>query len=158
MIFASTKLNVPRHEKLARDISTGSGTYRVVLNSWERMYIAFITRRFDSYSRGGGNWKRNSPLTIALKRSSAILVNTREMRLKLPFAIRATAYSQRSVWMGFVSDAVHTPSGTSMADILTKHDKGIGVPRRQILALPDKATQNQLVARALKEIASGLRD
>lgn len=140
--------------KLRSDLVSGEGVMKDVLTSWERRYRAFCVRRFDRYSRGGGDWKKLSPVTIALKKSTAILVDTRTMRLRLPLAIRTSQITKNSVTLTFRDGYVHPKARVSIARLLTKHDLGRATPKRPILVQPDDQTKQEILRLTTKAFAN----
>jgi hypothetical protein len=145
MITAVVTHDLTHHVAMSRDIQTGGGAVREVLRSYERVYRGFIIRRFDNFSRGGGDWKKNSPATILAKGSSAILVNTRVMRLGLATAVREIEITRNSVTFQFQNASIHPDARVTIAELLTKHDKGLGTPKRVILVQPDDPTKLRLL-------------
>lgn len=111
-------------------------------------YITYVLRRFDKNSRGGGDWPKLSPATIAAKGSSAILVNTRLLRLGLQTGIGVVDVVTGRTWrltFKFTSTKTHPPSGLSISDLASMHHLGFGkVPARKILVKPDSTTMERI--------------
>ena len=146
-----------KHHVAVRDsIASGRGVVREVMKSYERIYRNFVIRRFDLYSRGGGDWKPNAPMTIALKRSSAILVDTRQMRLGLATAVRTSEIGKDFVTFQFRNEAIHPTAKVPIAELLTKHDKGLTVPKRPILVLPDDDTKQRCLNMATRRYTEAM--
>lgn len=155
-VQVSVMTDLGHHQAVADAIESGRGPVKDVMTSWERRYRSFITRRFDRFSAGGGDWKKNSPLTIALKGSSAILVDSRVMRLGLATAIRVINYTRNSMTFSFVNEAEHPAAKMSISALLTKHDKGIGTPKRPILVEPDAETRAKLIHMARRRLVDAM--
>ena len=151
MIRATLKVDLKRHKTLQGAIATGTGPVKETLESFERLYRAFVLRRFDRFSRGGGNWKPNSDAVKRAKRSSAILVDSRVMRLGLNVGVRATRITKNSVTFSFTNRARHPSASLTIAQLATVHDQGNGVPKRQILVKPDAETTKRLLDMAKKK-------
>lgn len=117
----------------------------------EREYTKFVLRRFDKFSSGGGDWPPLSEATIAAKKSSAILVDTRLMRLGLGAngigLVAKTSVSKGvSLQMGFTNTSTHAKANMSIADLAAIHHLGLGrAPRRTILALPPKDSSSKML-------------
>lgn len=124
------------------------------------MYRAFVLRRFDNLSRGGGGWRRLSPSTVAAKKSTAILVDTRLMRLGLATGIglvRGVEGARFALTIGFIGKQKRTRKLT-VADLASIHHLGLGrVPERRILASPDRDTRARMVAAVTKAVRQMLR-
>lgn len=142
-----------RHHTAVRDsIASGRGIVREVMKSYERIYRNFVVRRFDLFSRGGGDWKPNAPMTIMLKRSSAILVDTRVMRLGLATAVRTAEIGRDFITFQFRNNAIHPTAKVPIAELLTRHDKGLGTPKRPILVQPDDDTKQRCLTMATRRL------
>ena len=151
------KTNWKNHQSVSDSIESGHGPVRDVLTSFERTYRAFVLKRFDKFSRGGGDWKPLSLWTILWKLSTKILVDTRAMRMALPTAVRSVAFTRNSVIFGFVSDTIHPVSNLPIAEMLSIHHEGRGVvPARPILVVPDQETKAKILKQATKEMAAAM--
>jgi hypothetical protein len=133
--------------RLRKKLNPDSGPVVSALATWARIYRAFVLARFDKFSVGGGDWKKLSPGTIAGKKSSAILVDTRLMRLGLGSGIGIVKRYGKSVLhvtMGFTNRSKHPGTDLTIADLASIHHLGRGVPKRSILVGPDKATAQKM--------------
>lgn len=158
MLAATQKVSLGRHQALSKAISSGSGPVREVLQSWEKIYVAFILKRFDKFSRGGGDWPKLKPGTIRAKGSSAILVDKRYLRMGLATGIRSTSHSGARIVFAFTSRSLHPTAKMPIAELATIHNEGEGiVPKRQILVRPDQQTVKQLLAMAGRRLSGYLR-
>jgi hypothetical protein len=157
MLRASAKLDLTNHKKLAASLRSGEGPVKETLATYERLYRSFVLRRFDRFSRGEGNWLPLSWRTMLRKRSTAILVDTRFMRLRLATGIRAVRRTKDSLVMGFTSLETHPTAGVPVAELATKHDRGINVPARPILVQPDEQTKRSMLDAATRAYAKEAR-
>ena len=155
-ITAEISQDLKHHIGVRDALASGRGVAREVLLSYERIYRNFIIRRFDVFSRGGGDWKPNAPMTIMLKRSSAILVDTRAMRLGLATAVRSHEVGKDFITFTFRNDAIHPTAKIPIAELLTRHDKGLGTPKRPILVQPDDHTKQRCLDMATRRFAEAM--
>lgn len=129
-----------------------SGHVRVALKQWAAIYRGFIQERFDKYSKGGGNWRALSPVTIAGRRKGSgvsavatILRDTGTLFVALdpgklnPGAIeKHTAFG---VTVGYGGSGSHPKGKMTIAKLAAIHDQGLGrMPQRQIIVGPDAKT------------------
>lgn len=154
MIKATVAVRLRGLTALRKELISPRGPVRRALQSWELAYRAFVLKRFDRFSRGGGDWRDIKEETKARKRSSAILVDRRYLRLGLQSGIGRISEIQRTgsvtLNMGFTRSSKHKTSGLTIAALATIHDRGLGVvPRRRILVPPDAQTR-QRMAESLK--------
>jgi len=131
---------------------------REVLKSWERLYVSFTLKRFDKFSRGGGDWPKLKAATIRRKGSSAILVDKRYLRLGLASGIKSTSHSGSRIVFAFTNKSMHPEAKMSIAELATIHNDGEGNnPQRRILVVPDQQTVKRLLAMAGRRLAGYLR-
>lgn len=143
---------------LRNELASPRGPVRRALLSWELTYRAFALRRFDRFSRGGGDWPKLKEATRRRKRSSAILVDHRELRLGLQSGIGRLTGTGTSLRLGFTRKTRHRRAKMSIAALATIHDLGLGVvPRRRILAQPDRPTRTRMAADVKKAALEVLR-
>lgn len=64
----------------------GSAPIRKTYRQWASRYSTFTRRRFNTYSRGGGNWRPLAESTILARRSSNRAYRTRREELDASFA------------------------------------------------------------------------
>jgi hypothetical protein len=143
---ASIRLDLSNHRRVRRAIREGSGPVEQVLDEYERLYRAFILGRFDRYSVGGGNWPKLKPAYARQKKKNKdkILVHSRFMRLKLQTGIKILAQNRNSIRLGFDMGMNHPDAGITVGQLAEIHDQGLGVPKRQILVLPDDKTAKEM--------------
>lgn len=153
MLNASFDFDLSRSSRLGR-LLRFVPTTRPFLEAYdriERTYAAFVLHRFDRFSRGAGNWRKLKPETIKRKGSSAILVDTRAMRLGLGatggIKIRVSGGSGGvSVELRFAQRDRHPNADLSISDLAAIHDGGLGkVPRRRILVGPDQTSRSDML-------------
>lgn len=154
------KLGVVSAAKIALRAANSFPETREAVKETKDLYTGFILRRFDKFSRGSGDWRKLQPATVERKGSSAILVNTRLMRLGLAIAITVEVIAGLLLQMRPKSGKKHPPSGLSIADIASIHHLGLGrVPARKIFVRPDRQTALRITATwymALAKLAARL--
>lgn len=155
---------------------------RKVFYKWAVRYRSFVQRRYDVYSRGGGDWPPLSAATIKRRKPAArrknavkgsaqprqvsILRDTNTMFTALTPALVAPAGSVNQlltdgtgIEVGFAGNATH-PGGATIAQIALWHHVGAPPnPVRQIIVLPDRPTiqgmENDLSAAHSKALKDG---
>lgn len=122
-----------------------------LLNLWWERYRRFIEMRFTKFSRGGGNWRRLSPLTIARRRKPskksrrkgnyAILVDTGQLRNSLKSdTMLVKRRVGNAIEFGFPARK-RQGDGLTMGELAKIHQFGTRtIPARRILVQPDAAT------------------
>lgn len=152
---------------------SSNGPIRRAFQSWKLRFKAFIRKRFEYFSRGGGNWRRLAESTTEYKHKNKLL----------PWILRATdtLYDaldpQIANKPGFVSQDIefgirvgfgggmrypHTTSNVSIAEVAGFHQRGGGhLPQRKIIVAPDKHTIDLMredMLKALREVAKDASD
>lgn len=138
-----------------------SGAFRNVAKQMAMLYRSFIQERFDRYSKGGGDWKRLSPATIAGRRKGkgggtpSILRDTGTLfhALDPVFAGQPGALEEMipgGIRVGFGGNKRYADGGAAtVADIATFHDqggKGNRPPQRRILVDPSEALTKRMAS------------
>lgn len=161
MQLGTIKLPVAGLKYIRSQLRRPQGPLQKALRSWSTAYSAFIVNRFNTFSRGGGNWRPLAEGTIRSKRSSAILVDRGQLKTGLRTIVginRIETMSSTRVVMTFVKGKRHR-SGLDLAKLATIHHMGLGaVPKRPILATPDAATKTRMsaaIATAVRKIING---
>jgi hypothetical protein len=169
MLHITVKLEINGLKKYAKDITTSSTPFVLkTLKQWAFIYRSFAQRRFDRYSKGGGNWPPLKPATIAARKGKgvgvAILRDTGQLfhALQPEFAgVGAGAVeiiSALSVTVGYGGSAGHIPGGVSISDIATFHQFGMGHnPKRVIIVEPDDKTLDKMTQVAEKNYAAAAK-
>jgi len=143
----TTKLDKLRALRAA--LASGQGPVKETLDDWESLYRAFLVRRFDKFSLGGGNWRRLAASTERRKGHGKILVDSKFMRDHLAATIRVLARRRNSITVGFLSETIHPRAQLTVAELATIHNEGRGsVPKRQILVKPDDTLLKDMRAAA----------
>ena len=148
---------------------SSNGPVRKALDEWGSLISLFLLNRYERFSRGQGNWRQLSPVTIAGKiRRGLLLLILRatdtlydylnptfskkpgELSEAVPFGVR--------VGWGKNMERLHPDSKTkTIADIARFHQEGRGrLPQRKIIAPPDQDTINKMRAvmqTAVKQMA-----
>lgn len=151
-------------------------TNQKVYFRWAVRYRSFVQRRFNTFSRGGGDWpplaastikkrkpaaKRKGTQSTPKVRVASILRDTNTLYTALTPAIAAPAGSINQllsdgsgIEVGFAGEGTH-PGGATIAQIALWHQTGAGnLPVREIIVLPDQKTIDGMSAdleRAHKE-------
>jgi len=133
-------------EALARTGADDSGAIERCKTRMAARWRAFIQARWETYSRGGGNWK---PLKPGYRPGGAILRDTSTMFAAVSPVARGMpgqleeSTGVLSVAVGFGGPARHpTARNLSIADLAEVHQLGLGsVPQRKIIVAPDPATR-----------------
>jgi hypothetical protein len=168
MIAVDIKLDLSGMAKYRSAIDQPTGPVRDMLVQWATRYRAFIQRRFDRYSKGGGDWPSLATSTIAGRRKGkgkrrvTILRDTGTLFAALNPAFDGRPGSLQtinglSVTVGYGGPQVHTGGRATIAAIAAYHDQGGGnLPQRQIIVPPDSKTLDAMAKdaeRALTKLA-----
>jgi hypothetical protein len=144
---------------LRSSLRSGDGPVVEVMDASFVPYRQFIVDRFDRFSRGGGNWKQNTPARRRRKGHNKILVDTRFLRLKLLESIRILKRVGKKLIVGFESTVVHPNSKLTIEELENIHDQGLGSnPKRQILVKPDgetKLKQSSRIRQVITDFLNG---
>lgn len=109
---------------------------------------SFWFRRFDRFSRGGGNWKSTKRRKGSKrKRKPRILVVSQTLLKALSPIMRGLAGQWESIrgntiQTGYGGSARHPKAGMTVRNLARIHDQGMGiVPQRRIIVNPDSRTR-----------------
>ncbi len=134
-----------------------SNPVRRAFRQWAFQYLVFTRRRFNTFSRGGGDWRPLAPSTIKERRKGrgtgmpAILRNTGVLfnALELNATGNIVRYVQNGVQVGIGGPAVHPGGRLTIGQIAALHNDGgqkfLHPPQRKILADPDASTTAAMV-------------
>lgn len=77
---------------ISQDLAgSGSGTIRACFKQWSRRYRSFAQRRFDKYSKGGGDWPALALSTIrARRKGKGQKLSTKRSKKKVTVVRRAS--------------------------------------------------------------------
>jgi len=147
--------------KALRSAATGqggfSGPFGAMYKQWAVRYSAFVRKRFNTYSRGGGDWE---PLKDSTKKgrrkgkgsgNAAILKDTGTLFGALTIGSRGNLTDRISagVEFGFGGSDRH-PDGTMTVKRLAEiHQKGSSrrnIPARPIIVMPDARTNRGMMS------------
>lgn len=176
------KFNLDGLDRFGKQVANDkSGPMHSMFLQWGKRYLAFVQRRFDSHSKGGGDWpplkestkKRRRGKVYSILRDTGTLFNA----LSIGFPGNLYQRIKDGIRVGFGGPARHTirivknkktkqktpiQKGVppTIKDLAVIHDEGRGrVPKRQILVEPDdavkKSMQNDL-KRALDRIGKSI--
>ncbi len=128
---------------------------KVVLKKTAAVVRGFLQKRFDEYSKGGGNWPPLKPATVKRKGSRIILRDRGYLfaALNPVFMPGGPAFENitpKFAEFGYEDAFPHpTSHGASIAKIVEYHHKGNeskGLPSRKILVEPSDETMRQVAA------------
>lgn len=138
-------VKIPALRKFKSKVKNGSGRIKTAYQQWAVRYRSFIQRRFDKFSRGGGDWP-------ALKlREGSILRDTNTLFTALTPTLNAPKGSinkliEDGIEVGYGGGASH-PGGPTIQELAYWHQTGAGnYPARVIIVEPDAATVRGMVS------------
>lgn len=158
MLESTINVNLNGLEKFQDDIdsqlNSGNGPVNDALKLWAIRYRSYIQLRFDTFSRGGGNWRDLSPATKKARRGNkkaksrtfAILRDTGTLfaalnpvfsgapgalQEQIPFGIRVGYGGPQTYQKG---------TRATIADVASFHQNGVEprLPKREIIVTPDE--------------------
>ena len=151
---------------------SGQGPIRRAMRQWSVRYFAFILRRFNIFSRGGGDWAPLAPSTKAARRKASKKNNKRGWRI---FSIllddgilrgalfpgsqtgKMDADIVSGVRVGFSEIGKH--GKTTINNIAQYHQSGgPNLPKREIIVHPDQKTADAMsndLARGMQRAING---
>lgn len=123
-----------------------------IVEAWNRIYSAFIRKRFVRASRGDGTWQPLAPSTIARRRkgSSVILRDTGLLFSQLSPGFQKMGPVVKQGQTKFVANVSFGgqgkyPDGATVTDVMSFHQTGGGnLPQRKILVDADEPTRKQM--------------
>lgn len=137
-------VNIPGLHKFRSQVKKGGGQIRVAYDRWALRYRAFVQRRFDKFSRGGGDW----PALVS--RKGSILRDTNTLFTALTPTLNAPSGSinkliEGGIEVGYGGGGSH-PGGPTISELAYWHQTGAGNnPVREIIVQPDAATIRGMV-------------
>lgn len=139
--FNFWKLNALKKKAGALDEYSKDGFRRAGI-----IYTEWMLKRFDQYSRGGGNWRPISQRRFNEKGNRRILYDTGDLRRKLQASKSLLPLKKRGISLGIGSwSGRHRPSGMSIKNLAEKHQLGRGkLPSRVIVANPTRAVKARM--------------
>lgn len=169
------KLDNLRRFRSAIEDGAGHPAIRAALKQWGARYRGFAQRRFDKFSKGGGDWPPLAASTLAGRRKgsnkkakikAAILRDTGTLFAALnpsfgaPGAIEQT--TKFGIVVGYGGPGRYPQGGATIADIANFHQTGAGhLPVRRIIVPPPSDVIAGMISdmeRALQKMANGTRD
>lgn len=152
---------------------------RKVTKQWGTRWWGFIRKRFDSFSKGGGDWaplaestllgrrrtararksirqlKRRSLRVLARQQSTSILRDTGILFGATQVNGRGSIFENidKGVRVGFAGAKMHKRGHATVAQIAIFHQRGgARLPQRKILVPPDDATQQAMLGDYKREV------
>lgn len=150
-------LNLKPLQTFTAMVRNDSGPIQKGFKQWGEVYRSFIWERFDTYSKGGGDWKPLSPKTIARRRKgsgsglvAAILVDLAIMKNALaPNLIKPGRFDEKikgGIRVGYGGPDKHKGSTFTIARLARMHHEGKGrLPKREIIVEPDHKTVVKMI-------------
>jgi hypothetical protein len=167
VIKVKTTVRLDSLRRFRRALSGRTSRVRKALIQWGTIYKQFILARFRRYSKGGGNWRKLRPATIAAKkrrgiRNPSLILQATKLMLKTidpsfqsVSGVRSNRPFQATVSFG--GNAKY-PDGTSVTSVMGYHDRGGGtLPQRKIFVQADQATKVKMAAVMKKAVLQDAR-
>lgn len=182
MITATITVDLTRLKKFASAVAKHDTNNPIgkAIKQWAVIYRGFAYRRFDKFSKGGGDWPKLAESTLekrrpgtakkikvsgkAIKTGVAILRDTGMLMNALvpTFTGNPGALEKDipfGVVVGFGGTGKHPDGYASIADIASFHQVGGGrLPKREIIVDPDATVRRMMAATmqaALKRMQDG---
>lgn len=139
-IGVRVNLNIDDFKRFQREIRTGTGRFEMGLRMAVIRYRTFIQRRYNRFSRGGGDW---APLK---SREGSILRDTNTLFTALSPTFEPIAGSLNKpipfgFEVGYGGSASHGGDGPTIVQLAIWHQTGAGyLPAREIIVVPDVST------------------
>lgn len=115
-----------------------------VYRQWSVRYRSFVQRRFNIFSRGGGDWPALKYRQGSILRDTNTLFNTMGPQIQAPPG-SVNRIIEDGIEVGYAGTASH-PAGPTIAQIAWWHHHGMGNnPVRQIIVQPDSSTVQSMV-------------
>jgi len=146
---------------------SSNGPVRRALDDWAMIYSRFLTKRYEEFSHGGGNWAPLSPRTLASKVARGLLglllraTDTMFEAFAVGFSrkpgtVETMPFGVRVKFSGGMERA-HPNSDKTIAEVAMFHQLGgPHLPQRKLIVPPDQETVRAMRDRmenALKELA-----
>ena len=143
-----------------------NGPVREALHDWATIYGRFLTKRYETFSQGGGNWRALSPKTLMSKAARGLLLLILRAT-DVMFEAFAPGFSRKPGAVGEMPFGVrvefsggmqrtHPNSDKTIAEIAMFHQLGgPHLPQRKILVPPDQETIKAMrdrMERGMKEL------
>lgn len=158
LISVKYLLKLKNTETTRRALQNPAGHVLSALKDCAGIYKRTMLKRFDKFSKGGGDWPDIKKETKLRKKSTRILVDTRVMRLGLGADIAMTSQSGMRTTIGIRQRTKHTRAKMTVADLASIHHFGLGrVPRRKILVRPDPITSRLMSDRVMRGISRQMK-
>ena len=144
--------------KLRKMLKETGGVVASAERELSDIYTQFVLKRFDRLSKSGGgsDWPDISEVTKLAKKSSAILVDTRIMRLGIAQGITShKTVGARGASMRFAvtTTAAHPKAKMPIKDLAAIHQLGLGrVKQRKIVVAPDTATKKRMATSVIRHL------
>ena len=144
-------------------LRTDSAVAKRVMRKWTARLRSFLYRRFDIFSKGGGDWKPLAESTLRARRrrgntSTIILRDTSQMFLALNPSVDTPGAMLRSgpwsIQVGMGTGQKHGDGPNTVADIASFHQSGGGhLPQRKIIVPPTEDVRRAMAQDAIFELA-----
>ena len=145
-----------------------SGPVDQMFKDWGEKYLGFVKRRFNKFSKGGGDWRKLDPATVRARRKGgkrksgkrkrakketsrvAILADTGILKGGLTVGKAGNLFkrTRKGIRVGFGGLNIHPETkGLTIKALAVIHDQGLpkkGIPQRQILVKPDERLKRRM--------------
>jgi hypothetical protein len=127
MISATILLDLRGLEDVLKQVEqpTASGPFRDMLVQWAARYRGFAQRRFDKYSKGGGDWAPLKPATIAARRQGSGKKLPTYKRKAFKKVVKARKVASISGKLAKLSARIRKAKSQSSADTLRRKRENI---------------------------------
>lgn len=153
----SIKINLDGIKHLKQKLTNNPSMMGEIRAAWALLYRSFVRRRFDTYSKGGGDWPALAPSTLRRRRrgrgrgQAAILRDSGRLFASFQPSLGASGSIQSldkplgvEVFLG----------GTPLSTIASYHDAGSArLPQRQIMVEPPESEKDKMANVAAKIMA-----
>lgn len=161
-VTASTVSVRRKLEAVERKTESPDPDYQKWLRRAARRMRSYWFRRYDRFSRGGGNWRTTKRRTRSRGRNrSLILRKTHTLMRALSPVMRGLAgqwekISGNKVETGYGGRGRHPEAKMSVLRLAKIHNEGLGiVPRRQIIVRPNSETRQLIIGDAERILKNG---
>ena len=161
-VTASTVSVRRKLEAVERKTESPHPAYQKWLYRAAQRLRSFWFRRFDRFSRGGGNWKSTNRRKGSRGRNRAkILRKTQTLIRALSPIMRGLAgqwerIKGNSIETGYGGSARHPEAKMTVLSLARIHDGGLGiVPQRKIIVRPNAETRRLMVGDAERILKNG---
>ena len=152
-ITASTDSVRRKLRAVERKTETPDENYQRGLRRMAQRYRSFLFKRFDRFSRGGGNWKSTNrrKSSRGQRRPFILRISHALMRALSPIMRGLPGQYERingnTIETGYGGNAKHPNSSLSVKQLAVIHQKGTAsIAARPIIVQPDTRTRQLMIS------------